>query len=81
MRLILLITFISSLSYAQVPVSGYYNNRGTYVQPYMRSAPDAIKENNMGYRPQPVVNTPSYFDNNMHRHYNHSGSLNLNNND
>ena len=33
---------------AQVHVQGYYRSNGTYVQPYVRSAPDGLPYNNYG---------------------------------
>ena len=33
-----------------VHVNGYYRHDGTYVQPHMRTAPDAIKTNNFSYQ-------------------------------
>lgn len=38
-------------SYASdVYVNGYTRSNGTYVQPYVRSSPDAYKSNNYGYQ-------------------------------
>lgn len=36
-------------SFGQVSVSGYYRSNGTYVQPHMRSSPDASPYNNYSY--------------------------------
>jgi hypothetical protein len=36
---------------AQVGVNGYYRSNGTYVQPYVRSAPDSSYNNNWSVKP------------------------------
>lgn len=39
----------SATSWAQVYVNGHYRGNGTYVQPYVRSAPDGNLYNNYSY--------------------------------
>lgn len=47
--LIVLSFLIPAVSFAtDTYVRGYYRKDGTYVQPYVRSAPDAYKWNNYG---------------------------------
>lgn len=36
-------------AFAQVNVRGYYRSNGTYVQPYVRTAPDSTPTNNYSY--------------------------------
>ncbi len=40
---------VSSPVYAYTSVRGYYRSNGTYVQPYVRSSPNALKYDNYGY--------------------------------
>jgi len=40
--------FVSSASWAQVNVRGYFRGNGTYVQPHIRSYPDGNPYNNFG---------------------------------
>lgn len=42
-------TLCGGVASAQVHVGGYYKNNGTYVQPYVRTAPDSNPRNNYGY--------------------------------
>jgi hypothetical protein len=35
---------------AYVSVKGYYRSNGTYVQPYVRSSPNALKYDNYSYK-------------------------------
>ena len=44
---------------AYVKVKGYYRSNGTYVQPYIRSVPNALKYDNYGYKGGSLYN-PSY---------------------
>ena len=37
------ITIMSSPAYAYTSVRGYYRSNGTYVQPYVRSSPNALR--------------------------------------
>jgi hypothetical protein len=40
---------ISTPAFAYVSVRGYFRSNGTYVQPYVRSNPNAFKSDNYGY--------------------------------
>lgn len=42
--MLLAMLFLASISYADVPVKGYYKKDGTYVQPHMRHSPGDTKE-------------------------------------
>lgn len=46
--LVISLFMISTIVQAQVQVKGYYRKNGTYVQPHIRSSPDAFKSNNYG---------------------------------
>lgn len=41
---------------AYVSVRGYYRSNGTYVQPYVRSSPNALKYDNYGYQSGSLYN-------------------------
>jgi hypothetical protein len=45
---------------AYVSVRGYTRSNGTYVQPYVRSSPNAIKYDNYGYKGGSLYNTSYY---------------------
>jgi len=45
---------------AYVSVRGYYRSNGTYVAPYVRSNPNAIKSDNYGYKGGSQYNTSYY---------------------
>lgn len=47
-------------AYAYVRVKGYYRQNGTYVQPYVRSSPNALRYDNYGYSGGDLYNS-SYF--------------------
>jgi hypothetical protein len=44
---------------AYIKVKGYYRSNGTYVQPYVRSVPNALKYDNYSYKGGSLYN-PSY---------------------
>ena len=44
----LAVAFVSTASWAQVNVRGYFRGNGTYVQPHIRSYPDGNPYNNLG---------------------------------
>jgi len=46
---LILSTVALASAFAQNQVNGYYRQNGTYVQPYMRSAPDGTVTNNYSY--------------------------------
>ncbi len=54
--------FLGSVSIvsAYVSVGGYYRSNGTYVQPYVRSSPNAFKYDNYSYSGGSLYN-PSYY--------------------
>lgn len=45
---------------AAVRVGGYYRSNGTYVQPYVRSSPNALKYDNYSYSGGSLYNTSYY---------------------
>lgn len=47
-------------AYAYVGVKGYYRSNGTYVQPYVRSNPNALKYDNYSYRGGSLYNNSYY---------------------
>jgi hypothetical protein len=50
LSLLLVLLFSISAFSKDVNVSGYYRTNGTYVAPYVRSAPDSSRANNYGTR-------------------------------
>lgn len=44
-----------------VSVKGYYKSNGTYVKPYVRSAPNALKYDNYSYKPSQGLYNSSYY--------------------
>src|SRR5229473_7765073 len=52
--------FLTQHADAYVSVKGYFKQNGTYVAPYVRSNPNALKYDNYGYRGGDLYNT-SYF--------------------
>ena len=62
LALIIVGLFLLTLpTFAYVNVKGYYRSNGTYVQPYVRSSPNALKYDNYGYRPGGSSYNPSYY--------------------
>lgn len=51
--------FVSS-AYAYTSVKGYYRSNGTYVQPYVRSSPNALKYDNYSYSGGSLYNKSYY---------------------
>lgn len=58
-----LFVFLSVLSpaLAYTTVKGYYKSNGTYVNSYVRSAPNAIKYDNYSYKSYQPSYNPSYY--------------------
>ena len=54
------ILVFSTPSYAYVSVKGYYRSNGTYVQPYVRSNPNALKYDNYSYKGGSLYNSSYY---------------------
>ena len=45
---------------AYTSVKGYYRSNGTYIQPYVRSSPNALKYDNYSYRGGDLYNNSYY---------------------
>jgi len=52
--------FFAMPSYAYVSVKGYYRSNGTYVNPYVRSSPNALKYDNYSYKSGSLYNKSYY---------------------
>lgn len=50
-RLGVFLGLLVGVSFADVQVSGYYKNNGTYVQPYTRTSPNSNTFDNYSSRP------------------------------
>ena len=80
--LVLLVLLITSPSFAQVKVKGYYRKNGTYVKPHYRSNPDGNPYNNWSYpgNTNPYTgktatgNSSTYLNNYYNRSSNNSSS-------
>jgi hypothetical protein len=47
-------------AYPSVSVSGYYRSTGTYVAPYVRTAPNSTVTDNLSYRGYGTIRVPQY---------------------
>jgi hypothetical protein len=46
---VLILGVATTPAFAYTSVRGYYRSNGTYVEPYVRSSPNALKYDNYGY--------------------------------
>ena len=56
----LILGIAASPALAYTSVKGYYRSNGTYVQPYVRSSPNALKYDNYGYSGGSLYNKSYY---------------------
>jgi hypothetical protein len=54
------ISFFTNSAQAYVSVKGYYRSNGTYVQPYVRSSPNALRYDNYSYKGGSLYNKSYY---------------------
>jgi hypothetical protein len=55
------LSFFGNTVEAYTSVKGYYRSNGTYVQPYVRSSPNALKYDNYNYSGSGSLYNKSYY--------------------